>query len=97
VGPDELHFRLEPAGVGGCILTMVNVLAARDSAARNAAGWSVCLAELDKHVSGQVADGPHSAGAEPWEPYYDAYVAAGMPAGAPIPGRPSAPSRKVGA
>lgn len=87
-GPDELHFVVEPAGAGGCVLTLVHVLDARDTAARNAAGWSVCLAELDKHIAGQLAEGPHSAGAEPWQPYYDAYVAAGMPAGAPIPGAP---------
>jgi uncharacterized protein YndB with AHSA1/START domain len=86
-GRDELHFRLESTGAGGCTLTFVNVLDARDSAARNAAGWTVCLAELDKHLSGVVTDGPHSATAEPWEPVYDHYVAAGMPSGAPIPGR----------
>jgi uncharacterized protein YndB with AHSA1/START domain len=87
-GSDELHFRLEPTGTGGCTLTFVNVLEARNSAARNAAGWTVCLAELDKHVDGAVADGPHSATAEPWEPHHNEYVSAGMPAGAPIPGRP---------
>ncbi|MHA6622120.1 SRPBCC family protein [Pseudonocardia sp. DLS-67] len=86
-GTDELHFRLEPTGTGGSTLTFVNVLEARDSAARTAAGWTVCLAELDKHVSGALADGPHSATAEPWQPHYDGYVAAGMPAGAPIPSR----------
>ena len=85
-GTDELHFQLEPTDIGGCTLTFVNVLGVRDAAARNAAGWTVCLAELDKHVSGAVADGPHSATAEPWQPYYDEYVAAGMPSGAPIPG-----------
>jgi uncharacterized protein YndB with AHSA1/START domain len=86
-GGDELHFRLEPTETGGCTLTLVDVLETRDAAARNAAGWTVCLAELDKHVSGAVADGPHSSTAEPWDPVYTDYVAAGMPAGAPIPGR----------
>jgi uncharacterized protein YndB with AHSA1/START domain len=85
-GTDELHFQLEPTDIGGCTLTFVNVLGVRDAAARNAAGWTVCLVELDKHVSGAVADGPHSATAEPWQPHYDDYVAAGMPSGAPIPG-----------
>ncbi|GAA5136486.1 SRPBCC family protein [Pseudonocardia adelaidensis] len=86
-GRDELHFRLEPTDDGGCTVTFFDVLEARDAAARNAAGWTVCLVELGKHVSGAVADGPHSATAEPWQPQYDDYVAAGMPAGAPIPGR----------
>jgi hypothetical protein len=62
------------------------VLEARDTAARSAAGWSVCLAELDKHVSGTGAGGPHSDTAEPWRPYYDAYAGDGMPSGAAIPG-----------
>jgi hypothetical protein len=85
-GGSELHVELEPAGEHGCTLTLINVLEARDEGARNAAGWSVCLAELDKHVAGAEVDGPHSAAAEDWQSLYDAYVAAGMPAGAPIPG-----------
>ena len=84
-GRDELHFALEAAGADRCTLTLVNVLEARDTAARNAAGWQVCLAELDKHLAGDVADGPHSASAVAWQPLYDAYVAEGMPAGAAIP------------
>ena len=83
---DELHFELQPVGERDCRLTLINVLDARDTAARNAAGWSVCLAELDKHIAGALADGPHSDTAEPWQPYYDAYVADGMPSGAAIPG-----------
>lgn len=84
-GPDELHLELEPVDAGSCRLTLTNVLAARDTAARNAAGWEVCLAELDKHVAGKTADGPHSDTAVPWRPLYDAYVADGMPSGAWIP------------
>ena len=48
------------------MLTLLNVLEARDTAARNAAGWTVCLAELEKHLCGDPGDGPHSAAAEPW-------------------------------
>jgi uncharacterized protein YndB with AHSA1/START domain len=85
-GGDELHLTVEPHGEQACTLTLLNVLEARDTAARNAAGWTVCLAELEKHVGGGVADGPHSATAEPWEEHYAAYVAAGVPSGATIPG-----------
>lgn len=84
-GRGELRFDLEADGTGGCTLTLLHVLESPDAAALNAAGWSVCLAELDKHVRGAVANGPHSATAEPWQRYYDRYVAAGMPTGAPIP------------
>ena len=85
-GGDELHLTVEPDGEQACTLTLLNVLEARDTAARNAAGWTVCLAELDKYVGGGVADGPHSATAAPWKEHYAAYVAAGVPSGAPIPG-----------
>ncbi len=85
-GGDELHLTVEADGDQACTLTLLNVLEARDTAARNAAGWAVCLAELDKHVSGAAADGPHSATVEPWREHYAAYVAAGVPSGAPIPG-----------
>ncbi|MGW2562774.1 SRPBCC family protein [Streptomyces sp. NPDC001514] len=85
---DEIHLELAPEGDSGCRLTLTNVLAAENTAARNAAGWSVCLAELDKHLAGAPAEGPHSESAEPWQPYYDAYVAEGMPSGAEIPGAP---------
>ncbi|MFC4530041.1 SRPBCC family protein [Sphaerisporangium dianthi] len=88
-GGDELRFGLEPAGDHGCRLTLVNVLGETDAAARNAAGWSVCLAELDKHLAGAEAHGPHSATALSWKPLYEAYVASGMPSGAAVPGMPA--------
>jgi uncharacterized protein YndB with AHSA1/START domain len=85
-GADELRMELEPNGDGWCTFTLVNVLDARDTAARNAAGWEVCLAELDKLVAGERADGPHSETAGSWKEHYDAYVGSGMPSGAEIPG-----------
>jgi uncharacterized protein YndB with AHSA1/START domain len=80
----ELHFMIETTG-DGCVLTLTEVLEARDTAARNAAGWEVCLGELVKHLAGQKAEGPHSESAESWRHHYDEYVAAGMPSGAWIP------------
>jgi uncharacterized protein YndB with AHSA1/START domain len=82
---DELHLTLEPADDGGCRLMLVNVLADRTTAARNASGWYVCLAELAKWVDGRPSRGPHSEDTEPWEPVYAAHVDAGLPAGAEIP------------
>ncbi len=84
-GGDELHFELGPAGARECVLTFTDVLDARDAAARNAAGWSVCLAELGKLLADGVADGPHASTALSWRELYDSYVAAGMPSGAVIP------------
>lgn len=87
----ELHFMIEPSAGGGCVLTLTDVLEARDTAARNAAGWAVCLAELDKHLAGIAASGPHSDTAESWRRHYEDYVAAGLPSGAWVPGGASGP------
>ena len=84
-GDDELHYQLEDLGESQCRLTFINVLHERNTAARNGAGWTVCLAELDRWLAGQPSDGPHSESALPWQPVYDAYVAAGVPSGAEIP------------
>ncbi|MDQ1748980.1 MAG: hypothetical protein QOE71_36 [Pseudonocardiales bacterium] len=83
-GSDELHLELEPVP-HGCRLTLIDVLSKRNEAARNGAGWHVCLDELAKRLDGIPSDGPHSATTTPWQPTYDAYVAAGMPSGAWIP------------
>lgn len=83
-GGDEVHFQLRSDG-DECVLTLTNVLEATDTAARNASGWTVCLIELDKVISGVPADGPHGDDAEPFEPIYREYIANGMPSGAPFP------------
>jgi uncharacterized protein YndB with AHSA1/START domain len=83
-GPDELHFALEAVGAG-CRLILINVLDDRTTAARNAGGWHVCLAELVKLLDGVPSRGPHSEDTEPWEPVYRAHVEAGLPSGAPVP------------
>lgn len=85
-GPDELRFAVEPTDGGGCLLTLTDILGATDTAARTAAGWHVCLAELARGLDGEADTGPHRAGAVPWKPLYDAYVADRFPSGAPIPG-----------
>jgi uncharacterized protein YndB with AHSA1/START domain len=84
-GDDELQLSVEPAGDAACILTLINVLSARDAAARNAAGWCVCLAELDAVVSTGRADGPHADSGQSWRAYYEVAVADGLPSGAAIP------------
>ncbi len=88
-GDDEVRFDLEPLDDGGCRFTLTNALDSRDAAARNAAGWDVCLGELDKHLGGEGADGPHTESPMVWQSRYDAYVAAGVPSGAEIPDVPT--------
>lgn len=85
-GGDELHFWLDRTS-DGCTLTLINVLEARDTASRNATGWTVCLDELEKHIVGIPSAGPHGDTATAFEPIYEEYVASGMPHGAAIPGQ----------
>jgi uncharacterized protein YndB with AHSA1/START domain len=85
-GSDELFLDLEALDDSSCRLVLTNVLNEPDAAARNAAGWTVCLGELDKVIAGESPAGPHSAeNVSRFTPLYDAYVEAGLPAGAEIP------------
>ena len=79
-GGDELHFDLEALDEKRTRFTLTNVLSAADTAARNGAGWEVCLAALDARARGEQAE------SRPWQDLYEAYVDAGIPSGAPVPG-----------
>jgi uncharacterized protein YndB with AHSA1/START domain len=69
-GKDLLRLELAPEG-DGTRLTLLQTLD-EDEAARNAAGWHVCLDKL----GGEESD---------WEPYYAEYERRGLPSGAEIP------------
>ncbi|MFJ5262243.1 SRPBCC family protein [Streptomyces sp. NPDC088387] len=84
-GGDELHFDLEPLGATRTRFTLTNVLVAEDTAARNGAGWEVCLSALDAKARGEKVEGAHAGAEAPWKGFYDGYVDAGFPAGAEIP------------
>ncbi|MFI6374144.1 SRPBCC family protein [Streptomyces sp. NPDC050546] len=83
---DELHFDLEETGDKRTRLTLTNVLQADNTAARNGAGWEVCLTALDARARGEQTAGPHAGAEAPWRELYAAYVEAGVPSGAPVPG-----------
>jgi uncharacterized protein YndB with AHSA1/START domain len=84
-GANEVHVELAADGTGGCTLTLTDVLGAADEAARNGAGWTVCLEQLRRSLDDGSTDGPHSAAALPWQELYEAHVAAGLPSGADVP------------
>ncbi|GGK77714.1 hypothetical protein Ppa06_37520 [Planomonospora parontospora subsp. parontospora] len=86
-GGDELHFDLEPLGDHRTRFTLTNVLEASNTAARNAAGWHVCLSALGARAEGRPAADPHNGPAASWDMLYDEYVTAGLPSGALVPGR----------
>lgn len=85
-GGDELHFDLEALDGGRTRFTLTNVLRAADTASRNGAGWEVCLAALDAKARGERPEGPHAGASAPWKEFYDRYIEAGVPSGAPVPG-----------
>src|SRR3954452_15035127 len=72
-GEELLRLELAPEG-DGTRLTLTHRICKADEAARNAAGWHVCLDRL----GGEQAD---------WDQLYEEYRRRGVPSGAPIPAR----------
>ena len=86
-GDDYLRFELEPVAGSedACLLRLTVLLDQREKAARDGAGWHVCLDRL----AGLLAGGDDAAltgASEDWRGLYDEYQRRGVPAGAPIPG-----------
>ena len=68
-GPDRLRIELEPDG-DGTVLTLIDTFPEYGKAARDAAGWHVCLARLAGRLdTGGAVDGPD------WKPLNAEYVA----------------------
>jgi uncharacterized protein YndB with AHSA1/START domain len=80
-GEDHLRFELEPAGSDACTLRLTVLLDEREKAARDGAGWHVCLDRLGRQLAGA-----EPGGREDWRGLYEEYQRRGTPAGAPIPG-----------
>ena len=80
-GEDHLRFELEPAadGAPACVLRLVVLLDEREKAARDGAGWHVCLDRLEERLAGVAG------ASEDWRGLYEEYQRRGAPAGAPIP------------
>ncbi len=85
-GEDHLHFRLEPVDDGaGCLLHFTVELDSHNKAARDAAGWHVCLDALERTLGGDAVERPFDP--HGWRQRYDEYQERGFPAGAAIPGQ----------
>ena len=85
-GDDHLIFELEPIdGGAACRLRFTAVLDARDKAARDAAGWHVCLDRLVQHLDGADAAAPGSEPTDEWRGLYEEYERRGLPTGAGLP------------
>lgn len=85
-GGDELRFHLEAVGERRTRFTLTNVLGEADTAARNGAGWEVCLAALDAKARGERFEGRHAGPSAAWKEFYAGYLDAGVPSGAHVPG-----------
>jgi uncharacterized protein YndB with AHSA1/START domain len=85
-GEDHLRFELEPTDGGtGCVLRFTALIDAKDKAARDAAGWHVCLDGLEQQLDGASEDTIHGV-TETWQQRYKDYLGRGLPSGAEIPG-----------
>jgi uncharacterized protein YndB with AHSA1/START domain len=69
-GEDTLRFELQPEG-DGCVLTFVNTFDELGKAARDGAGWHVCLDVLGYHLAGEE---PPWNPSERWKPVNASYV-----------------------
>ena len=84
-GDDVLRIELEPDG-DGCLLRFSCLFDDPERAARDAAGWHVCLDLLETHLGGAATDAPGSEPTPEWRELYEDYQRRGLPAGAPVPG-----------
>jgi uncharacterized protein YndB with AHSA1/START domain len=85
-GGDQLDFELEPTDDGAaCVLRLTVVLSEAVKAARDAAGWHVCLDRLAQLLDGTPGAPLSSDATAEWRSHYEEYEQRGFPAGAPIP------------
>ena len=83
-GEETLRFDIEPAE-NGSRLRFIHFIDDRGAAARDAAGWHVCLDLLERSLTGDATQGPTSEPTDEWRDLYEKYVGAGLPSGAPVP------------
>jgi uncharacterized protein YndB with AHSA1/START domain len=69
-GPSVLRFELEPDG-DGCRLIFTDTLP-REESAKNAAGWEVCLANLEARLDGEA---PAEPAEDDWSELHEDYAA----------------------
>ena len=69
-GTDTIRIEIAPSG-SGSTLTLLDTFDEMGKAARDAAGWHVCLDALERHIDGKQSVG--SPGAN-WDEVHDDYV-----------------------
>jgi uncharacterized protein YndB with AHSA1/START domain len=81
-GTDEIRIELEP-GPGGCRFTLLDTFGELGKAARDAAGWHVCLDALGRELSGDTSPLPPGRWAEVHPGYVETFGAAAAAIGPP--------------
>jgi uncharacterized protein YndB with AHSA1/START domain len=84
-GTEHLRLELEPEG-DGTVLRLTHVLSSADQAARDAAGWHVCLDRLERSLGDETTTAPGSEPTGEWHALYEEYERRGLPTGAEVPG-----------
>ena len=88
-GEDHLRFELAPAAGGAAThLRFTVLLGSEDKAARDGAGWHVCLERLEAALDGADTAAAHGVN-DTWREHYEEYERRGFPATAPIIGADS--------
>jgi uncharacterized protein YndB with AHSA1/START domain len=80
-GTDLLRFEIQPHD-DGCTLTLLDTFDELGKAARDAAGWHVCLDQLARSLDG--GDPPASSASQQWQNVHPGYVEAFGPEGSCI-------------
>jgi uncharacterized protein YndB with AHSA1/START domain len=84
-GEDRLRFELTANDGGGTRLTLTVTLEGSDKAARDGAGWHVCIERLADHLRSGGAHAPTSELTGEWRRHYEEYQRRGLPALAELP------------
>jgi uncharacterized protein YndB with AHSA1/START domain len=69
-GTDVLRLEVQPDGTG-TLFTLSDTFAEQGKAARDAAGWHVCIDALEAELAGSLVAGETSAR---WQPLFEQYV-----------------------
>lgn len=86
-GPDELRLTLHD-DEDGCRLEFVDLLDGDGGASRNAAGWTMCLHDLDTLIAGAPASGPHQNSDTDFRALLEDFKSKGFPDDGWLPDNP---------
>jgi hypothetical protein len=81
---DEIRIEIAPRD-GGALLRFAHVFGEAEQAARDAAGWHICLERLERSLGGEDVAAPGTEMTDRHRELYAKYLELGLPSGAPVP------------